>query len=221
MRVTADTNIYISALLFDGLPGAFLDLALSGSFTLVISAAILDELEGKLVTKFNISQADVRAIRRKLETVADEVTPTKTIAAIKDDPDDNRVLEYAVEGAADVIVSGDKHLLALGTFQEIPIIKVRQFLDSIETDMRPDSLFRPSYGLASFRTLIKSVIRFIAGNSKPLGRSDQATCCADDGKVWPQYAPDSRGWTRIKPILRLWTILFHSTLGFCRPDAWR
>ena len=132
MRVTADTNIYISALLFGGLPGAFLDLALFGSFTLVISPAILDELEGKLLVKFKISQADVRAIRRKLETVAEIVTPTKAIYAVKDDPDDNRVLECAVVGAAYVIVSGDKHLLEVGTFQAMPIIKVRQFLDSIE-----------------------------------------------------------------------------------------
>jgi len=111
MRVTADTNIYIPALLFGGLPGAFLDLAIFGAFTLVISPAILDELEEKLLAKFKISQADERAIRQKFVAAADVVIPTRTIDAIEDEPDDNRVLECAVEGAADFIVSGDRHLL--------------------------------------------------------------------------------------------------------------
>ena len=132
MRVTADTNVYISALLFGGLPGVFLDFALLGSFTLVVSPAILDELSGKLLAKFEISEADVLAIRNKLELAADVVCPTIIIDAVKDDPDDNRVLECAVEGNAGVIVSGDRHLLGLGTYQGMPIMKVRQFLDSLD-----------------------------------------------------------------------------------------
>jgi putative PIN family toxin of toxin-antitoxin system len=67
MRVVADTNILISALLFGGLPGKFLDLALRRRFTLVTSKALLDELDEKLRGKFAVSESDALTIRAKLE----------------------------------------------------------------------------------------------------------------------------------------------------------
>jgi len=56
----------------------------------------------------------------------------ESLAIIKDDPDDDRVLECAVAGHADYIVSGDRHLLKLGSYDSIPILTVRQFLDTIQ-----------------------------------------------------------------------------------------
>ena len=56
------------------------------------------------------------------------VVPARVIAAISDESD-NRVLEAAVEGAADYIVSGDGHLLGLGSFQRIPVMAPREFLE--------------------------------------------------------------------------------------------
>jgi len=69
IRVVADTNIYISAFMFGGLPGVFLDAALRQTFTLVSSAALLDELDEKLRGKFEVAEADALAIRAKLEKV--------------------------------------------------------------------------------------------------------------------------------------------------------
>ena len=63
MRVVADTNVFISALMFSGLPGRFLDLALSGRLTLVTSKALLDELDEKLRDKFAISERDALLIQ--------------------------------------------------------------------------------------------------------------------------------------------------------------
>ena len=60
MRVVADTNVFISALMFGGLPGRFLDLALRQKFTLVTSKALLDELDEKLRGKFAVSERDAR-----------------------------------------------------------------------------------------------------------------------------------------------------------------
>lgn len=131
-RVVADTNIYISALMFGGLPGTFLDLAFQQSFTLVSSAALLTELDEKLRGKFGISTHDAAAIRARLERVAAVVEPESVLYVIDADPDDNRVLECAVEGRADTIVSGDRHVLKLGAYAGIPIVTVRQFLTTIE-----------------------------------------------------------------------------------------
>jgi hypothetical protein len=65
MRVVADTNVYISALMFGGLPGSFLDLALLRAFTLIASPAILDELQDKLSGKFGVRPEDADAGRSR------------------------------------------------------------------------------------------------------------------------------------------------------------
>ena len=105
-RVVVDTNVYISAVMFGGLPGSVLDLGLLRAFTLVISPPLLDELEDKLRVKFGVSAGDAAAIRAKLDNAADVVNPQLALDMVKDDPDDNRVLECAVAGRADTIVSG-------------------------------------------------------------------------------------------------------------------
>jgi uncharacterized protein len=88
---------------------------------------LLDELIDKLRTKFGVSAQDASAIRAKLESLADLVKPRSAklesvadlvkprivLEIVAEDPDDNRVLECAVAGRADYIVSGDKHLLKL------------------------------------------------------------------------------------------------------------
>jgi putative PIN family toxin of toxin-antitoxin system len=130
-RVVADTNIYISAVMFGGLPGSVLDLGLLRAFTLVTSPPLLDELEDKLRVKFGVSAGDAAAIRAKLENAADVVEPHLMLDVVKDDPDDNRVLECAVVGGADYIVSGDRHLLQLKAYVGIPILTARQFLEAL------------------------------------------------------------------------------------------
>jgi len=132
IRVVADTNIFISALMFGGLPGAFLDLAFLPVFTLVTSPVLLDELDEKLRLKFGLSSTDADLVRSKLEANADLISTVETLKIVKADPDDDRVLECAVAGRADYIVSGDRHLLKLGSYDDIPILTVRQFLNQIE-----------------------------------------------------------------------------------------
>ena len=125
IRVVADTNIYLSALMFGGLPGIFLDLALARVFDLVVSGALLDELDEKLLMKFGMAPEEADAIRVRLERSAQVVKPGATLSVIKDDPDDDRVLECAAEGRASIIVSGDRHLLSLGMYEAISILTVR------------------------------------------------------------------------------------------------
>lgn len=136
-RVVFDTNIYISALMFGGLPGALLELALLRSFVLIASDALLDELDEKLRIKFGVSVAEADFLRAKLEDVAQVVRPRETLNAIADDSDDNRVLECAVAGSANLIVSGDRHLLKLSRYEGIASVPPRQFIDSLDAT-RPD-----------------------------------------------------------------------------------
>jgi putative PIN family toxin of toxin-antitoxin system len=134
IRVVADTNIFISALMFGGLPGTLLDLALVKSIQLVTSPVLLDELDEKLREKFEVDAGDTEFIRARLEKNALVVNPTIALSVIKEDPDDDRILECAVAGKANYVVSGDRHLLKLGEYEGIPIVTARQFMDAIEAD---------------------------------------------------------------------------------------
>jgi putative PIN family toxin of toxin-antitoxin system len=128
MRVVADTNVLISAFLFGGVPRAFLDLGVAKAFTLMTSDVLLIELDEKLRGKFQLPIDQAQAFLSRLIESAVVVRPGFELHAVPDDEDDNRVLECAVAGEADFIVSGDKHLLRLGSYQSIPILNVRQFL---------------------------------------------------------------------------------------------
>lgn len=130
IRVVADTNIYISALMFGGLPGTVLDLGLAGAIQLIASAEILDELNGKLRGKFRVEAEDATRIRLRLEQAAEVIVPGISLDEVPDDPDDNRILECAVVGRADAIISGDRHLLRLGSYAGIPIMTARRFLEA-------------------------------------------------------------------------------------------
>lgn len=128
MRVTADTNIYVSAFQFGGKPLELLQLARTGTIELAISEPILREVTGVLRTKFHRRDADLLAIEQEIRSFAELVTPTKPVDVIKHDPPDNRVLECAEESRSDVIVSGDSDLLSLRRFGNARIVRVAQFL---------------------------------------------------------------------------------------------
>src|SRR5438105_3187050 len=78
-RVVLDTNVYISALMFGGLPGSLLDLAFLRAFTLIISPALFDELDEKLRAKFAMTVEDVAFLRTRLENIAQVVEPRETL----------------------------------------------------------------------------------------------------------------------------------------------
>jgi uncharacterized protein len=130
MRVVADTNVLISAFLFGGLPRAFLDLSLLGTFSLITSGVLLDELDEKLRGKLAVPETKAQGFISQLKNNARVVHPSFVLDAVPDDPEDNRVLECAVAGDAEFIVSGDKHLLRLGSYEGIVIVTVRQFLQT-------------------------------------------------------------------------------------------
>ncbi len=133
MRVVVDTNIIVSGYLGGALE-AIIVAWKSGKFTLVVSNAIADEYHEVLRRpKFKIERAELDDFSALLLDKAEFVSPLETISAIVTDPADNKFLEAAVTGKANLIVSGDDHLLELKTYGEIPIITARDFITRLKS----------------------------------------------------------------------------------------
>lgn len=122
MRVVLDTNVLVSALIFPGgPPETVYRLALEGRIRLVTSRPLLLELGRVLVGKFGWRTERADEAVAQVARVADVVTPRERVREILEDPSDDRVLEAGIEGDAEVIVSGDRHLLKLGVWRSIEI----------------------------------------------------------------------------------------------------
>jgi uncharacterized protein len=128
---TADSNIYISALNFGGVPRQLLNAARVGAFRLAVSSAIIEEIRGVLHLKFRWDDQELDEIIGSLGRVAQLVEPTQSLTVIRDDPDDDKILECAVSSDSQFVISGDKHLLQLGQYQQIRIVTAAEFMTLI------------------------------------------------------------------------------------------
>lgn len=128
MKVVFDTNILVSALVFPGGRGeAALRRIVEERDELLLSKPILDELLGILGRKFSREPEELAHIAVFLADLSRFVRPRQRLSAVKDDPD-NRILECAVAGRADLVVTGDRALLALREFRAVRIISLRDYL---------------------------------------------------------------------------------------------
>jgi putative PIN family toxin of toxin-antitoxin system len=132
-RVTADTNLYVSALQFGGKPQTLLDLAQDGQIELAVSDDILNETLRILRDKFGGSPEYLRDAKAQLRAITVHVMPAEKVDAVPSDQSDNRILECAVAAGSDTVVTGDGHLLSLVSFRGIKIVRVAQFLGEFQT----------------------------------------------------------------------------------------
>lgn len=128
VRVTADSNIYISALLFGGKPLAFLELARAGKINLALSDPIREEVMRVLRDKFQWEEEALDRLGHDLDGFTRRIIYTPTLDVVKNDPDDNRIVECAIAAGSDFIVSGDNDLLSMGEVADIKIMNVADFL---------------------------------------------------------------------------------------------
>jgi len=123
LRVVLDTNVLVSATITQGKQFEFLKLAKLGKIKIVTSPSIVEEFK-EVISKEQVSVA----IKQILE-IAEIVIPQHKLNVIREDIDDNVVLECALESNADFIVSGDFHLLELKSYQNIKIVNATEFFD--------------------------------------------------------------------------------------------
>ncbi len=128
MKLVFDSNIFISAFV---IPGSKAEKAvlriIEGYDTLLISREIIKEVLEVLSTKFYRDREAISHAAVYLSDIAQVINPTKRIRIFKDDPD-NRILECALFGKADAIVTGDKEMLKLREYKGIEIISLKEYL---------------------------------------------------------------------------------------------
>ena len=131
MQVVFDTNIFISAFVTPGgsAETAYLE-AVRGTFALFTSVAILTETANTLRTKFGWSDYKTQQLLRAISKTATVVKSQPHIHVLKVEPD-NRILECALLTRANLIVTGDQHLLSLREYRDISIMKLADFLELI------------------------------------------------------------------------------------------
>jgi len=128
LKIVIDTNIYISAIFWGGKPRDVIDLGRNNSIRIFTSSEIVKEISEKLKIKFKIPDREVSEILIDLSNFTFPVEITKKYWVIRDDSDDDKLIDCAVQCNADYIVSGDRHLLSLGEYSGTKIIKASEFL---------------------------------------------------------------------------------------------
>ena len=142
LKVVLDTNVFVSGLLVKaGLPAQVLDTWRERQYLLITSPDIIAEIRATLAyprirRKYAVTDEDVEQLVALLEQDALVVPGDADVAgSIPDDTVDEMVLACAIEAKADVIVSGDRHLLDLGTYRSVSIVTARQFLERLKADL--------------------------------------------------------------------------------------
>jgi putative PIN family toxin of toxin-antitoxin system len=130
-RVVIDTNVFISALLFGGAVDRIRSLWQNKKFIFLISKEILEEYIKVLAyPKFGLTEKEIKfVIEEELLPFVTTVNVKTRISHIKEDADDDKFLSLAIDGKADYIISGDKHLLDLKEYGSVRITSIREFFN--------------------------------------------------------------------------------------------
>jgi len=137
MKTVFDTNVLVSALITTGRARKLFLKAVEGQIQLVLSKGILEEFTevsgDPRISKY-VDREDVAAFLDILRCKAKIVRIKSKFHIVKEDPTDDVILRTAIDGKADCIVSGDRHLLSLGTFRGIRIVTVHEMLAVLEKE---------------------------------------------------------------------------------------
>lgn len=130
-RAVLDSNVIVSGLGWSGAPARIVEAVLAGELVPVTSSPLSAELRRVLAyQKLAKVIPDGPRLADLVEMLSIVVEPIDTFAVVEDESD-NRVLEAAVAASVDYIVSGDEHLLTLGSFQGIAILTPAEFVRTV------------------------------------------------------------------------------------------
>lgn len=132
VKIVLDTNVLISAIVFGGRPREILEMIKNKELSGVISPVLIAELEEILSKKIKYPKERILQVENKMKKILRVVRPDKSVKIVRDD-DDNRVLEAAIEGRCEYVVTGDRDLLDLKSYGGVKILTPAEFLNEINT----------------------------------------------------------------------------------------
>lgn len=134
MRITIDTNILVSALGWNGAEASVVEMVLESKLELYLSTEILSEFFRVVkYPKFRFTDSEIDGFIGRLLSNSVIVNPSQPVKVIIDDPAYNKILECALEGKSEFIISGDRHLLSLGEYEGIKILRAVDFLKVLDS----------------------------------------------------------------------------------------
>lgn len=132
MKVTADTNVLVSATFWYGDSDRIIEKVEGKEIELVLSKEILEEFAAVLDYKdIKDKNLEMKRTVEKVISISTIVEPKEKVELVKDDPEDNKILSCAKEGSVDYIITNDKHLLNLKKIGRILIITPRMLVKMI------------------------------------------------------------------------------------------
>lgn len=130
--VVFDTNIFISAVFWEGKPYSVAKKAINQEIVVFISNYIIEEIRKVLARDFNLEKQEIDDIVNAVLYFTHLIEPKESVKVINDDPKDDKILDCAIACNADFIVSQDNHLLNLKTFRGIKIASPKEFLKTLD-----------------------------------------------------------------------------------------
>jgi len=131
-KIVLDTNVLISALGWKGKPKEIFLRTIEGEFELIISSKQLEELKEVMnYPKFSFTEEQKIKFIEIIMSTAKIVETIGNLKVIKEDPDDDIILESEIENNAEYIISGDIHLLKLKEYNKVKILKPAEFLETL------------------------------------------------------------------------------------------
>ncbi len=127
-----DVNVLVSGFIVEGKPQKLWYKTKTNQIRLICSEPIASEFAtvmGRKKFQKYVGEDDLRLFLEDLHRIAVFVKVYSRFKAVKDDPSDDAILRTAVDGKADFVVSGDKHLLSMGTFRGVRIVTVQEMLN--------------------------------------------------------------------------------------------
>lgn len=132
-RITVDTNVLISATFWHGDSEKIIDKAENKEVTLVLSKEILEEYNKvieyeEIKEKIKNKDLEMKKAMLKIGAISEIVDVNSKVDVVKDDPDDNKIIECAIDGNSEFIITKDRHLLKLKEYKGIKIFTPEEFL---------------------------------------------------------------------------------------------
>ena len=142
LKAVLDTNVWVSAMIWGGLPAEVISAAENKRICIITLEAIIEEINQTLAYPRLRRVCEDAGVNR--QELIEAVLRIGRLVEVKmkgnvvhEDPADNKFLECAFDGKADFLVTGDEHLLRIGHYKATRIVSVRQFLRILKEQNRP------------------------------------------------------------------------------------